>query len=235
MTGTRRSTNIYDTLSYQKGGLPIPSATFFRLPEEKREGLLQAGWNEFVRVPYADASINRIIRETRIPRGSFYMYFRGKEELFRYLMEQRLEGLIQCLTDLLDRAGGDLFSALLAMMDVLSDEAHRPQVSELSAVLRQNPGMHQAVLLQALEPQRLLERLAEHVDRSLLDLREEGDLGDMLQMLLGITLPTLCAAATDGDPAAVRRRYQRWLELLQRGMAAPGSPARREIDSNSKE
>ena len=213
----------------------MPTPTFLRLPEEKRETLLQAAWHEFVRVPYADASINRIIREAGIPRGSFYMYFRDKEELFRYLMELRLEGLIQLLTDLLDRLDGDLFAALPAILDVLTDGERRPQVRELSAVLRQNPGMHQAVLLQALEPQRLLEQLAELVDRSRLDLREEGDLGEMLQMLLGITLPALCAATGEGDVAAVRRRYRRWLELLQRGMAAPGSPARREIDSNSKE
>lgn len=213
----------------------MPTPTFFRLPAEKRESLLRAGWQEFARVPYADASINRIIRAAGIPRGSFYMYFADKEEFFRYLMSLRLEGLLQRLVDLLREREGDLFAALEGMMDALRGEGHRPEAEELFAVLRRNPGMHQAVLLQTLEPQRLLERLEGHVDQTRLDLREEGDLGDMLQILLAITLPALCAGAGNGGSASVWARYRRWLELLQRGMAAPDPTPRREIQCDSKE
>ena len=57
----------------------MPSATFLNLPPEKRERFLRAARTEFARVPYADASINRMIRAAGIPRGSFYMYFANKE------------------------------------------------------------------------------------------------------------------------------------------------------------
>ena len=50
----------------------MPSATFYNLPEEKRERLLRAAREEFSRVPYESASVNRIIRSAGIPRGSFY-------------------------------------------------------------------------------------------------------------------------------------------------------------------
>lgn len=40
----------------------MPSKTFFHLPAEKRERLLLAAEEEFARVPYAEASINRMIR-----------------------------------------------------------------------------------------------------------------------------------------------------------------------------
>ena len=66
----------------------MPSKTFFHLPAEKRERLLLAAEEEFARVPYAEASINRMIRAAGIPRGSFYMYFRDKEELFHYLLKR---------------------------------------------------------------------------------------------------------------------------------------------------
>ena len=49
----------------------MPSKTFFHLPAEKRERLLLAAEEEFARVPYAEASINRMIRAAGIPRGSF--------------------------------------------------------------------------------------------------------------------------------------------------------------------
>ena len=56
----------------------MPSNTFFRLPEEKRQRLLDAAWEEFSRVSFADASINQIIRAANISRGSFYQYFTDK-------------------------------------------------------------------------------------------------------------------------------------------------------------
>ena len=65
----------------------MPSATFYNLPAEKRERLLRAAREEFSRVPYESASVNRIIRSAGIPRGSFYMYFTDKEELFGHLMD----------------------------------------------------------------------------------------------------------------------------------------------------
>ena len=65
----------------------MPTDTFFRLPEEKRARILEGAWSEFTAVPYAEASINRIVRTSRIPRGSFYQYFTDKEDLYRYLLE----------------------------------------------------------------------------------------------------------------------------------------------------
>ena len=77
----------------------MPSTTFFHLPAEKRERLLAAARAEFVRVPYEDASINRMIREAGIPRGSFYMYFTDKEDLFHYLMESYGQQLVEQVED----------------------------------------------------------------------------------------------------------------------------------------
>jgi len=56
----------------------VPTATFFRLPEEKRKRLIDACWAELAQVRFTDVSINRIITAAHIPRGSFYQYFTGK-------------------------------------------------------------------------------------------------------------------------------------------------------------
>lgn len=52
----------------------VPSTTFFHLPQAKREKLLQCARDEFSRVPFDEASINRIVHQAEISRGSFYMY-----------------------------------------------------------------------------------------------------------------------------------------------------------------
>lgn len=57
-------------------------STFERLPEEKKDRILQAARAEFIRNPYEKTSINRILSEAEVPKGSFYQYFDDKSDLF---------------------------------------------------------------------------------------------------------------------------------------------------------
>lgn len=95
----------------------MPSATFYNLPAEKRERLLRAAREEFSRVPYESASVNRIIRSAGIPRGSFYMYFTDKEELFGHLMDSYGALLERRMGEMLEQREGDLFAAFLDLFD----------------------------------------------------------------------------------------------------------------------
>jgi AcrR family transcriptional regulator len=56
--------------------------TFERLPQEKRDRIIQAARTEFIRYPYEKTSINRILAEAEVPKGSFYQYFDDKSDLF---------------------------------------------------------------------------------------------------------------------------------------------------------
>lgn len=58
--------------------------TFLNLPEEKRERILNSAVDEFVRLPYERTSINRIVENAGIPKGSFYQYFDSKDDLYGY-------------------------------------------------------------------------------------------------------------------------------------------------------
>ena len=95
----------------------MPTATFFRRPEEKRTRLIEACWGELTRVRFTDVSINRIIAAARIPRGSFYQYFEDKEDPIRYLLEDMRQYFITQLRDILVEAKGDLFALPLMAYD----------------------------------------------------------------------------------------------------------------------
>ena len=87
----------------------MPSDTFLRLNDEKKKKLMDASFKEFSLYNFNDASINRIIKEAGIPRGSFYMYFVDKKDLYFYLLEQYLEVLINNMKNDLIKNKGDLF------------------------------------------------------------------------------------------------------------------------------
>ena len=87
----------------------MPSDTFLRLNDDKKRKLLEASFKEFSLNNFNDASINRIIKEAGISRGSFYMYFVDKKDLYFYLLEQYSEILIDNMKEDLINNKGDLF------------------------------------------------------------------------------------------------------------------------------
>jgi AcrR family transcriptional regulator len=76
----------------------MPKQTFFNLPDEKREQILQVAIDEFAEHDYKDASISRIVARAGIAKGSFYQYFADKEDLYAYLLGLLAEAKTQFLS-----------------------------------------------------------------------------------------------------------------------------------------
>ncbi len=64
----------------------MPKQTFFNLPEDKKERILNTAIDEFSKYYYHKASISRIVKNAGIAKGSFYQYFEDKKDLFKYLI-----------------------------------------------------------------------------------------------------------------------------------------------------
>ena len=200
----------------------MPTETFFRLPEAKRETLLRCARQEFARVPYPDASINRIIRAAGIPRGSFYMYFADKADLFLHLMDQFVDTFTQTVCRLLEEEGGALFPAFRRLFDHLQDRCvtgcREGGAAEVITILRRNVGMPHTMAMGQSYGRRFLSQLLPRLDRARLSLEGEEELENGLRILLSVTLPLLCEGVLAEDPEPVRARYQSYLTILERGM-----------------
>lgn len=69
----------------------MPSKTFFNLPANKRDRLIEIAIEEFANKDYNSASISQIVRKTGIAQGSLYQYFANKKELYLYLLNLLME------------------------------------------------------------------------------------------------------------------------------------------------
>lgn len=76
----------------------MPKETFFNLPEEKRQKIYEAALEEFSHHPFKQASINRVVDQSGIAKGSFYQYFQDKKDLYRFLVDEIFQKKIQYLT-----------------------------------------------------------------------------------------------------------------------------------------
>jgi AcrR family transcriptional regulator len=65
----------------------MPKQTFLNLPEEKRQAVINAAIDEFSEHGYKAASINRMVVNSGISKGSFYQYFEDKQDVFKYLVD----------------------------------------------------------------------------------------------------------------------------------------------------
>lgn len=121
----------------------MPTSTFFRLPAEKRERLMDAAWEEFTSSSYSEASINRIIHKAHIPRGSFYQYFRDKEDLFWYLLSGIREYFAGVFRELLQEEKGDLLAVPLRSFDRFIDRRGDadPLLARCIQIMRLNEGL----------------------------------------------------------------------------------------------
>jgi AcrR family transcriptional regulator len=65
----------------------LPTTTFFNLPSEKRDRIINAAMQEFATYSFDQSSIARIIENAGIPRGSFYQYFGNLKDLYKYIFD----------------------------------------------------------------------------------------------------------------------------------------------------
>ena len=68
----------------------IAAERFHNLPEEKQERILSVASDVFSQKGYAGASINTIVKQLGIAKGSLFQYFGNKEGLFRFVFGHAL-------------------------------------------------------------------------------------------------------------------------------------------------
>lgn len=84
----------------------MPTERFYRLPEEKQQAIRDAAVKEFIRVPFEKVSINQIIQNAEISRGSFYTYFEDKRDVLRYIFQDTKKRIQEfCQNSLLKHEG----------------------------------------------------------------------------------------------------------------------------------
>ncbi|MDC0831496.1 hypothetical protein AY599_26465 [Leptolyngbya valderiana BDU 20041] len=75
----------------------MPKPTFFNLPPEKQDTILEIAIEEFARHDYGVASISRLVKQAHISKGSFYQYFEDKQDLYLYLVDLAIEKEVEFL------------------------------------------------------------------------------------------------------------------------------------------
>ena len=107
----------------------MPSETFYKLSEEKRNNILNAIKKEFSRVSLEDVSVNRIVEDSKIAKGSFYQYFKDKNEAIIYILKEFIHLKKQEIKGVINSNNGDIFkSTIIVFDDMLSNKQNEEDI-----------------------------------------------------------------------------------------------------------
>lgn len=95
----------------------MPTDRFYRLAKEKAEKIRIAAIQEFKRVPPDEASINKIIQNADISRGSFYTYFEDKDDLLEWVMGDLIGDYRNFYITGLKANGGNIWEVFDQLLD----------------------------------------------------------------------------------------------------------------------
>ena len=193
----------------------MPSQRFYRLSEEKQSLIWKASMKEFASVPYEKVSINKIIREAGISRGSFYTYFEDKKDLLSFLLEDTKRKWKESYLGCLKRADGDVFSAMEEMMGYGLEFCKNNNIFRLHKNLIMYPD---AMLTECMEEdfeQVVGEDFTESIDRSML----KDDTADGARLLLKMCAVCIiaCVAEYYKNPEKeelIKAEYKKALRVL---------------------
>ena len=115
----------------------MPKETFYRLPDEKRERIRAAAEREFLENSFEAASINRIIKEAAIPRGSFYQYFEDKKDIFLYIVSTHKNEAFGFVESFIKDSDGDVFSFMRKAIDFMISAECSEKVEGMKRIFSQ--------------------------------------------------------------------------------------------------
>ena len=208
-------------LSSVEEGDNMPSETFSNLTKEKKERLINASIEEFSNNLYNNASINRIIKNARIPRGSFYMYFKDKEDLYFYLLNIYKEEHLGRLRRFLEENEKDPLKGFkelfLFIVNNLLEEENSLFFEKM--ILNMDYLMENKILDRNHHngpPNK--DELLEHIDIAKFNIKDEDDLLSMMHILMILTIHSLVDIIRfKKKKKKITQCYLKELELLGRG------------------
>jgi len=171
----------------------MPKLTFYNLPDEKRQTLIQAIKTEFSRVPLFDASISNIVKAAGIPRGSFYQYFEDKDDAFFFLLNELSEKEKYNFLSILTEREGDLFETALDFYErMLEEEEHFHFLKNAFLNMTQKiESSFSRMISDRNKHGENFKTTAALIDRSSLNISSEKELFHVLQIITTITFRNL--------------------------------------------
>lgn len=218
--------------------MPLP--TFYNLPEEKRQKLLNCAIDEFAQHDYNSASITKIVSRAAIAKGSLYQYFNNKQDLHTYLLELVSQKKTEMFTTFKSpETGMSMFETLHQLFLVMvTFDVQYPKLSQIGyRAIHGNSPLPEEIMSRAKQStnqyfRELIDRGKQHgeirpdIDASMAAYIFSSALAGMSDYLRSRNIPGIAEDTAAEDPnrtAEIEKAFNQVVTLFQFGIANPSA------------
>ena len=199
--------------------------TFYNLPEEKRQRITDAIFNEFSGSSGERVSINNIIKNANISRGSFYQYFDDKVDLVEVMTRSFIDFSLKKATEVISRTHGDIFVTYDLLFEILcecsKDAKQSIIMKNLIKNIKANDSLVSEYFINRFKGVAELVSVTNNFDRSNLKYTSDEDVKCLSQILTQVLKNAVFNVFVIGKPFdEVHREYHRKLEIIKTGAIA---------------
>lgn len=196
----------------------MPKATFYNLPREKQNKVIQAAREEFVRAKDGEILIKNIVISAGIPRGSFYQYFETKEDLVDFLMENHFLKTKKVFLQKLLEFNGDIISAFEDIFKNMISTENKENV-DLERKIMENIKRFQerhSIHICLLKDKKLFKEIS--IDKEKFRIESEDDLESVIHIIISIFIKNIIDLQNGNSEEKVLENVKRDLNYLRCGI-----------------
>ena len=199
----------------------MPTVTFNNLPEEKKTIIIEASIKEFKRALLTDASINKIIKDANISRGSFYTYFKDINDLYIYAINNYKQKIIKTIKQTIKETNGDLFEttnkAYEKILNLCTKE--KQLFKNIFLNFNYNISIRNKIYEENIENKYNALEIISKINKSNLNIKKDEELFYILDIIIGFVMHGLIEIFLENKSnEEVKEKLEKQLEILKRGI-----------------
>ncbi len=200
----------------------MPTSTFFNLPEAKRNRVVQAAKEEFLRSKNGDIVIKNIVIKAGIPRGSFYQYFESKEDVVDYLMEKHLSETRDDFCKKLEEYDGDILIAFEKIFYNIISGKNRERLNIEKKIIEQANKFRERTIIppKCMQPLKLARegKMLQCLNKTKYRIETSEELETVFRILMGIMSKNIVDFQNGESEEQVLHSFKRDLDYLKYGI-----------------
>ncbi len=203
----------------------MPTKTFENLDLKKKQRITEAAVNEFSKNAFENANVSNIIKDAKIPRGSFYQYFENKLDLYKMIFDDIGKKKMEYLSELLQNREQMPFLDLFRLLYIGGTKFafENPKYVEISSLLfsskgqifdlliRDNLDIAKQYYISYIDTDKKLGRIDPNVDSGIL-----ADL--VIDMTMNISVDQMVVNGKDFDANLMLDKIDKVIYIFKKGI-----------------
>lgn len=201
----------------------MPKKTFLNLSKEKQNVIIEASLKEFKRVLLKDASINKIIKDAQISRGSFYNYFNDINDIYFYSLNEYKGKLISLIKEILIKNNGELIKTTIEIYDEIINYSNKEENKNLVKNIFLNFNYQNEVRTKIykynIDNKYEFLELISLIDKKNLNIRNDEEIFYIIDIIIVIIIQGIIETLIDSDKKEdSKEKIHKQIEILKRGI-----------------